>query len=82
MTASDVSVLDYVNEADLLTAEQVRKLPPGTMILVHKYSIRNGHVQKPATVSASYKGKKVLQLDNCAIPITKESFRLCYSVWR
>ena len=79
---SDVSVYDYVYEVDLLTADQVRKLPPGTMILVHKYSTRNGHVQKPATVSASYKGRKVLQLDNCAIPISAESEKLCYSVWR
>ena len=76
------SVRDYVSDADLLSDKQVKKLPPGTTILIHKYGPRKGHVQEEATVVKCGK-KTALQIrDKCIIQICEASDKMCYSVYR
>ena len=76
------SVKDYVFDVDMLSDNQVKKLPPGTKIMIHKYGLRKGHVQEEATVVKCGK-KTALQIrDKCIVQICEANDKLCYSVYR
>lgn len=80
----DVDIRDYIGQAEELTAEQVRKLEPGTKIIRHGFDRYTAHTTQEMTVVQSGKKKMLSAVDwyrgtTTLQPIRKESERMCYT---
>ena len=79
----DVDIRDYIGHAKELTAEQVRKLAPGTAVIRHSFDRYGAHQtcemtvaqsgKKKVLITSSYYGGRVVR------QIAKETDRVCYT---
>lgn len=67
----DVTIEDYVRHKKILTAEEVRKLPAGTVIQRHSFDRYGVHQWEPMTVVQSGKKKMLLSRDWRFVRTTK-----------
>lgn len=79
----DVSIRDYIGYSKELTAEQVRKLTPGSVVRMHSLDRYGAHQYLDMTVVQSGK-KKVLVAtsfygDRVERPIRTATDRMCYT---
>ena len=80
----NVDIRDYIGYAEELTAEQVRKLEPGSKVIRHSFDRWSAHQTLELTVVQSGK-KKILRAfwpwrgTSETYPIRKESERMCYT---
>ena len=79
----DVLIQDYIGKKKELTAEQVRKLPVGTQVLLHHFDRSGEHVLLETTVAKSGNKKILLARDwkgnRIVKTIRKECGRFCYT---
>ena len=80
----DVDIRDYIGKAEELTAEQVRKLEPGTKVIRHSFDRWSAHQTMEMTVVQSGKKKMLSARDwyrgtTTLVPIRKETERMCYT---
>lgn len=80
----DVDIRDYIGYSEELTAEQVRKLEPGTKIIRHNFDRQGVHQTLEMTVVQSGKKKMLSARDwyrgtTTLVPIRKETERMCYT---
>jgi hypothetical protein len=80
---SDVTIRDYIGSKKELTAEQVRKLPPGASVVLHSFDRWGSHQTLNLTVVQSGKKKILISRDwygeRIEKPIKKETDRFCYT---
>lgn len=79
----DIMIQEYIGYKKELTAEQVRKLPVGTKVLLHSFDRRGEHHWMEMTIAKSgnkkiliandYYGNKIIKT------IRKECGRFCYT---
>lgn len=79
----EVKIQDYVGTKKELTAEQVRKLPVGTKVLLHSFDRHGEHHwmemkivnsgKKKILIANDFYGNKIIKT------IRKESGRFCYT---
>lgn len=79
----DITIREYIGRAKEIPAEEVRKLPEGSKVIVHSFDRSGIHRMKEMTVVQSYK-KKILMSrdyygDKREMPIRKETDRFCYT---
>ena len=79
----DVTIRDYIGRAKEITAEEVRKLPEGSKVIVHRFDRQGCHCTEEMTVVQSYKKKILMSRDYYGIKheisIRKETDRFCYT---
>lgn len=80
---SDITIRDYIGRDKELTAEQVKKLPVGTMVRLHSFDRHGYHQALEMKVVQSGKKKILQRTDFCNGLITKqirkETDRFCYT---
>lgn len=79
----DITIREYIGRAKEITAEEVRKLPEGSKVIMHKFDRHGSHCMKEMTVVQSYRKKILRSVDYYGnkhyIPIRKETDRFCYT---
>lgn len=80
---NDITIRDYIGKAKELTAEEVRKLPAGTPVVLHHFDRFGAHCETYMTVVQSG-GKKILAAhdyysNRIEKQIRKETDRFCYT---
>lgn len=79
----DITIREYIGRAKEITAEEVRKLPEGSKVIVHRFDRHGSHCMKEMTVVQSYKKKMLMSRDyygnKLEVPIRKETDRFCYT---
>lgn len=77
-----MTIYDYVDRALVLTAAEVRKLPPGTKVVRHHISPSGTYTRYKMSVVNAFGGKlltgplgRPLQM----LPISDDSDALCYT---
>ena len=79
----DVTIRDYIGMAKEISAEELRKLPAGTRVVLHKFDKYGSHCKLPMTLVQS--GKKRILVANdfyggrIEKPIRTETDRFCYT---
>ena len=66
-----LTIEDYVSHKKILTADEVRKLPAGTVIQRHHFDRYGAHVWEPMTVVQSGKKKMLMSRDWRQVGVTK-----------
>ena len=79
----DITIRDYIGRAKELTAEEVRKLPAGTPVMLHSFDRYGAHGELKMTVVQSGR-KKILAAhdyygNRIEKQIRKETDRFCYT---
>ena len=80
----EVTIQDYIGPAVELTAEQVRKLPVGTKLVLHSFGRKGEHQMLDMTVVQSGKKKALVAYDfysgtKIEKPIRTATDRFCYT---
>lgn len=80
----DVTIRDYIGGMKELTAEQVRKLLAGTVVIRHSFDRYGTHQWREMTVVQSGRSHALAYWDpaSCTtgvMRITKETDRVCYT---
>lgn len=80
---ADVTIRDYIGFAKELTAEQVKKLPAGTKVILHSFDRYSAHQTQELTVTQCGK-KKILTAHDWSgtkieKPIRTATDRFCYT---
>ena len=79
----DITIQDYIGTVKELTAEEVRKLPAGSSVMLHRFNKFGEHSWMDMTVVQS--GRKKILVSHDAYgeriekPIRKETDRFCYT---
>lgn len=79
----EVTIRDYIGTAKEITAEELRKMPTGTKVILHSFDRYGSHCQLPMTLVKSGK-KRILVTrdyygDQIEKPIRTETDRFCYT---
>ena len=79
----DVTIQDYIGNKKELTAEQVKKLPVGSKVVVHSFDRYSSHVTLTMTVVQSGR-KKILKTNDFYLgtiekPIRQTTDRMTYT---
>ena len=79
----DVTIRDYIGNAKELTAEEVRRLPTGTKVIIHSFDRRTAYQTLEATVVQRGRQKVLAYHDGYGMlatkRIAKETDRMCYT---
>ena len=79
----DVTIRDYIGAEKELTADQVKKLPAGTLIVLHSFDRHGSHCTEVFTVAQSGKKKILVHTDfyhgRIEKPIRQATDRFCYT---
>ncbi len=79
----ETTIRDYIGYAKELTAEQVRKLAPGTHIIRHSFDRYGAHQTRECSVVQSGRSKALAYTDTDfltkTMKIAKETDRMCYT---
>lgn len=80
----NVTIRDYIGSAKELTAEEVRKLPVGTLVIRHSFDRYGTHQWREMAVMQSGHSHVLAYWDpaSCTtgvMRITKETDRMCYT---
>ena len=79
----DVTIRDYIGGMKELTAEQVKKLPPGSRVVLHSFDRYGNHQALEAKVVQSGRKKVLIHSDwdglSTKKEIRKETDRFCYT---
>ena len=79
----NITIREYIGRAKEITAEEVRKLPEGSKVIVHHFDRLGYHCTEETTVVQPYRKKILRSVDYYGnkhyIPIRKETDRFCYT---
>jgi hypothetical protein len=79
----EVTIRDYIGHAKELTAEQVRKLAPGTHITRHSFDRYGAHKTLDMCVVQAGRSKMLAYEDNFDLTaykkVQQETDRMCYT---
>lgn len=80
---NEITIRDYIGKAKEITAEEVRRLPVGTKVVLHSFDRYRSHCTLTMTVVQSGKKRVLVANDlyhgRIEKQIKKETDRFCYT---